>query len=122
MKRKNCWEYHKCNREPGGSKVAELGVCAAAIPGKNDGINKGTYSGRFCWTVTGSFRHGGPTCTYALKVLDCLNCEFMKEVIFKEGPNFVLKPAEASKAIKQMKIEKKKKRKKAAAKKVKASN
>lgn len=30
MSRTNCWEYFKCGREPGGSKVDELGVCPAA--------------------------------------------------------------------------------------------
>lgn len=24
---KNCWEFKKCGRETGGSKVKELGVC-----------------------------------------------------------------------------------------------
>ena len=111
MKRQNCWEFHKCQREPGGSKEKELGVCEVALPGKYDGINKGTYAGRFCWAITGSFRHGGPTCSYALKVLDCLNCDFMKQVIFKEGSKFILKPTEATKAIKITKMRKKKRRK-----------
>jgi len=25
----NCWEFKKCGRQPGGPKVAELGVCPA---------------------------------------------------------------------------------------------
>jgi hypothetical protein len=29
-KKQNCWEYMKCGREPGGEKVAELGICRAA--------------------------------------------------------------------------------------------
>jgi len=29
-KKKNCWEFMKCGREPGGVNAIELGVCRAA--------------------------------------------------------------------------------------------
>ena len=31
----NCWEVKKCGREPGGAKVAELGVCPASTGNKS---------------------------------------------------------------------------------------
>ncbi|MGE5174112.1 MAG: two-CW domain-containing protein, partial [Betaproteobacteria bacterium] len=30
MEKLNCWEHKKCGRQPGGHKVAELGVCPSA--------------------------------------------------------------------------------------------
>ncbi len=112
MKRKNCWEHFECKREPGGSNTEELGVCPVTIPGKYNGINKGLYAGRFCWAITGTYRTGGPICTYALKLLDCLNCEFMKQVIFKEGDKFILSPDDADKAIEKKKQERLNRRRK----------
>ena len=55
MERKNCWEVMKCGRQPGGEKVGEFGVCPAAEPSEFDGTNRGTYGGRFCWAIAGTF-------------------------------------------------------------------
>ena len=64
---RNCWEFKKCGREPGGSKVSELGECPAATEIRLDGQNHGTKGGRMCWIM---------------------KCEFLKEVYKEEGREF----------------------------------
>lgn len=95
MKRKNCWEVEQCGRQPEGEKVEELGVCPAAEPSEYDGTNKGTFAGRFCWAVAGTFCGGKLQGTYAEKLTNCLNCEFLKQVNEDEGRDFVLNPKDA---------------------------
>ena len=56
--KQNCWEYKKCGRQPGGSKVAELGICPVAVENRTDAVNGGKNAGRACWAVTGSFCGG----------------------------------------------------------------
>ena len=90
MKRKNCWEVKKCSRQPGGEKIEEFGVCPAAIHSEYDGENKGTYGGRFCWAVAGTLCVGKIQGIYVEKLIDCLNCEFLKQVNEDEGQGFVL--------------------------------
>lgn len=63
----NCWEFKKCGREKGGSKVAELGVCPAY---PNNGTSCAKIAGTFCGgQVQGSF---------AQKVANCMQCDFYK--------------------------------------------
>jgi len=81
----NCWEYKKCGREPGGTSIAEQGVCPAAADASFDGINSGKYGGRFCWAVAGTFCGGKPQGTYAQKRKSCLNCHFYHLVQAEEG-------------------------------------
>ena len=95
MQRRNCWEVMKCGRSPGGENVERLGVCPAALPNQYDGTNKGKHAGRFCWAVTGTLCGGEVQGTYAKKFLDCLGCEFLKQVNEDEGPNFILTPQKA---------------------------
>jgi len=64
---KNCWEVKQCGRVPGGSKVADMGVCPAY---PNDGTN--------CWNVAGTFCGGKVQGSAAQKRGGCLNCEFYK--------------------------------------------
>lgn len=78
--KQNCWEFKKCGREPGGPKVADLGVCPAAISGASDGINGGKNGGRYCWAVTGTFCGGKVQGTFAQKQLSCMSCDFFKQV------------------------------------------
>jgi hypothetical protein len=93
MTRKNCWEVKKCEREPGGKKIKELGICPASLPTeKYDGINKGLYAGRFCWAVAGTLCGGTRHGTYAIKLMTCLGCEFLKQVNEEEGRFFILSP------------------------------
>lgn len=80
MESLNCWEVKNCGREPGGEKVAELGVCPAATDVNANGINGGTNGGRICWAVTGTLCGGEVQGTFAKKELTCMACEFFKEV------------------------------------------
>jgi PAS domain S-box-containing protein len=85
----NCWEYEKCGREPGGVKVAKIGVCPAAIDAQVDGLNRGSKGGRICWAVTGTFCGGQVQGTFAKKQLSCMNCEFYQKVKVEEGDQFI---------------------------------
>ena len=90
--RQNCWEVKKCGRQHGGKMVDELGICSAAQQGKNDGKNGGKFSGRFCWAVAGTLCYGKCKIqgTFALKFMNCLYCDFLKQVSEQEGGSFVL--------------------------------
>lgn len=93
MERRNCWEVKKCGRQPGGENAEKLGVCPAALPNEYfDGVNKGKHCGRFCWAVAGTLCEGKTQGTYAKKLMDCLGCEFLKQVNEDEGRNFILTP------------------------------
>jgi len=87
MEKKNCWEFKKCGREPGGEKVHELGVCPAAIETKVDGIHGGKNGGRCCWAVVGTFCEGVVQGTFVQKYRNCQNCDFYKTVIKEEAKN-----------------------------------
>ena len=88
----NCWEFKKCSREPGGAKVAELGVCPAARS-DSSGINGGTRGGRICWAVAGTLCGGKTQGTFATKAANCMNCDFYVAVKREEGATFKLLPA-----------------------------
>ncbi len=85
-KRLNCWEFKKCGRQPGGPKVAELGICPAAENTDLDGAHGGKNAGRACWVVAGSLCGGKIQGTYAKKLLNCWRCEFMNKVKKDEEP------------------------------------
>lgn len=87
-----------CGREPGGSKVQELGICPAATVEGLDGINGGKNGGRVCWTVAGTFCDGHVQGTYAVKILTCIKCPFFEKVKIEEGIfnfNFTLENKES---------------------------
>jgi hypothetical protein len=88
MEKNNCWEIKKCGRNPGGMKVAELGLCPAAVEEKTNGINSGKNGGRCCWAVTGTLCGGKIQGTYANKLLNCVKCEFYNLVKQEEGNGF----------------------------------
>ncbi|MDH4321674.1 MAG: hypothetical protein OEV73_09285 [Desulfobulbaceae bacterium] len=92
MGRLNCWEVKQCGRGPeNGTKP----VCPAARPGKYDGVNGGTFAGRFCWAVAGTFcSDNEEQGTFAEKFRDCLNCNFLQQVDIEEGRFLVLTPYE----------------------------
>ncbi len=81
----NCWEFKKCGREPGGEKIAELGLCPAASEESTDGVNEGKNAGRVCWAVAGTFCGGKVQGTFAEKYLSCMACDFFKLVKEQEG-------------------------------------
>lgn len=87
MKQKplNCWEFKKCGRQPGGDKVAELGVCPAAETKSLDGIHRGDNAGRACWIIAGTFCGGKVQGTHAAKHENCTQCEFFKQVMADEN-------------------------------------
>jgi hypothetical protein len=89
MAKLNCWEFHRCGRQPGGEKVGELGVCPAAIEAKLDGLHGGKNGGRACWVVAGTLCGGRERGIFAAKYRDCLKCPFYRQVMEEEGKAFV---------------------------------
>ncbi len=85
MSKQNCWEFKKCAREPGGAKVKELGICPAAIEEKVDGTNSGKNGGRACWALTGTLCGGKVQGIFAVKLKNCMDCDFYKLVGSEEG-------------------------------------
>ena len=81
----NCWDFKKCGREPGGIKVSELGVCAAATATKLNNTNSGKNGGRSCWVVAGTLCGGVVQGIYAKKMQNCMVCEFYKNVKSEEN-------------------------------------
>ena len=77
-KKQNCWEYMKCGREPGGKKVAELGICRAATEEYFNGINSGKNGGRMCFVAAGSFSLDEVHGVFAKKYVSCEDCSFYK--------------------------------------------
>ncbi|MFA4861269.1 sensor histidine kinase [Methanoregula sp.] len=80
MPTKNCWEFRKCGREPGGASAHELGPCPAATETRADRVNGGKNAGRTCWAIAGTMCGGKVTGTYASKTADCHTCEFYQRV------------------------------------------
>jgi hypothetical protein len=85
MSKVNCWEFKKCGREAGGLKVGELGICPAAMESRVNGMNGGKNGGRACWPLAGTFCGGKVQGTFAMKVANCMECEFFKLVGKEEG-------------------------------------
>jgi hypothetical protein len=77
----NCWEFKRCGREPGGKNVEKYGPCPAATEERLDGFRGGKNAGRACWAVAGTMCGGAPTGIYALKVRDCMECDFHHHII-----------------------------------------
>ena len=87
----NCWEFKKCGREPGGAKEQELGICISTKETSVDGINGGLNGGRICWAVAGTLSDENVKGIFALKIKNCLECDFYKKVQKEEGESFVHK-------------------------------
>jgi len=79
-KKRNCWEFMKCQREPGGARAAEKGVCVAAMDSSYEGINDGKNAGRICWAVAGTCCGGEIQGTFAEKRDSCTSCSFYRLV------------------------------------------
>lgn len=84
----NCWEFKKCGREEGGSKVDELGVCTASTDTHYDGKNRGRNAGRKCWHMEGTLCGGSKQGTFSTKVGNCIKCDFFNLVKEEEGDYF----------------------------------
>ncbi len=68
----NCWEFKRCGREAGGAKVGELGVCPA-YP------TDGTHCARTTGTLCGGVVQG----SFALKLANCMKCDFYRSEHYK---------------------------------------
>jgi hypothetical protein len=87
MAKQNCWEFKKCGRQPGGAKVAELGVCPASTEVRVTGTNAGKNGGRACWAIAGTLCGGKVQGAFASKLANCMQCEFYQLVGKEEGVN-----------------------------------
>ena len=85
MAKLNCWEFKKCGRQPGGDKVAEKGLCPAAIESRLNGLNSGRNGGRSCWAISGTLCDDQVQGSFAAKLGDCALCDFYKIVGQEEG-------------------------------------
>ncbi|PKL46904.1 MAG: hypothetical protein CVV39_06565 [Planctomycetes bacterium HGW-Planctomycetes-1] len=81
----NCWEFRKCGRQPGGTKVEEFGVCPAAISKEHNGKNGGQTGGRYCWKAKGTLSDIHTKNNKTEKILKCIACEFYKLVQDEQG-------------------------------------
>ena len=81
----NCWEFKNCGREPGGEKVAELGICPASTNVNLNKSNNGKNGGRSCWPLAGTFCGGKIQGVFAKKFQSCMNCDFYKLVVKEES-------------------------------------
>lgn len=90
MEKLNCWEITKCGREPGGDKINELGICAAAIDTSSNGTNGGINGGRICWAVAGTLSGTEACGHFAKNKPSCLACEVFKQIKSEEGADFSL--------------------------------
>lgn len=85
---KNCWEFKKCGREPGGPNTNMHGVCPAATEARLDGTHNGKNAGRACWVVAGTLCGGEVQGTFAKKFSNCEKCEFYLSVQQEAFPRF----------------------------------
>ena len=85
MVRINCWEFKKCGREPEGGKADGLGVCPAAVAKAVDGVNNGSNGGRLCWAVAGTLCGGKVQAEFAMKLANCVTCDFYNKVLNEES-------------------------------------
>lgn len=93
--KQNCWQVKGCGRNPGGTKVEELGVCPASTKSEVHGINSGQNGGRSCWVIAGTLCGGKIQGTAAMKIVNCMNCDFFKSVWHEEkAANTYTVPAE----------------------------
>ena len=90
MKKLNCWEFKKCDRQEGGPKAASEGVCPAASEARLDGVHDGSNAGRACWVVAGTLCGGQVQGSFASKYANCEQCDFFQLVEKEEGPRFKL--------------------------------
>jgi hypothetical protein len=88
MATQNCWEFNKCGREPRGAKTGDLGVCPASTESRVNGMNQGLHGGRVCWAVSGTFCGGQVQGSFAMKLANCMDCEFYKLVAREETANY----------------------------------
>jgi hypothetical protein len=89
MARQNCWEFKRCGRQPGGNRVADLGVCPASTLEKATGINGGLNGGRTCWAIVGTLCRGQVQDSIEAKLRHCVGCDFRLRTVQEEGDALV---------------------------------
>lgn len=80
----NCWEFKMCGRQPGGGKVAELGICPASVAAGANGIHDGHNGGRACWAIVGTLCAGKVQDSLVAKLHHCVGCDFRRSVEAEE--------------------------------------
>ena len=90
MAKRNCWEFKGCERQVGGKKAEELGVCPAATDDRLSGVHGGEKAGRACWVLAGTMCGGKVQGTFAQKYENCESCDFFKTVREEEGSAYEL--------------------------------
>jgi hypothetical protein len=88
--KKNCWEFKRCGREPGGENADVMGVCPASTNTKLDGIHDGKNAGRACWVIAGTMCNGEVQGIFAQKYNDCRICDLYQKVKEEEGEDFLI--------------------------------
>ncbi len=86
MSKMNCWEFKKCERQPGGQLTGELGVCPASTQKMLNGVHEGENAGRACWAIAGTFCGGIIQGSEAQKQGNCWKCDFFQLVRREETP------------------------------------
>jgi two-component system NtrC family sensor kinase len=76
----NCWEFKKCGREAGGTKVAEFGICPAYPD-----------NGADCAQLAGTFCGGQVQGYFAQKLTSCINCDFYNSPHHKKDMKSLLR-------------------------------
>ncbi len=83
----NCWEFKKCDRQAGGSRIAEFGICPASTDQSLSGMHGGKNAGRACWVIAGTFCGGKVQGSEAQKQHSCWSCDFFQAVKKEETPS-----------------------------------
>ena len=88
--KKNCWEFKRCGREPGGENASAMGVCPASTNTQLDRVHDGKNAGRACWVIAGTMCNGKVQGIFAQKYNDCRVCDFYQKVKEEEGKDFLI--------------------------------
>ena len=73
MAKLNCWEVKKCSN-------LERDNCPAHKEVKLNGVHGGKNGGRSCWVVPGTKCDRLVQGSFAMKLANCLKCQFYKQV------------------------------------------
>ncbi len=79
-KKRNCWEYMNCGRNPGGHAAAGSGVCPVSLHEELNGVHGGKNAGRACWAVDDSLCPEVQRESQQKKFSGCWKCEFYHSV------------------------------------------
>lgn len=88
--KKNCWEFKRCGREPGGENASAMGVCPASTNTQLEGVHDGKNAGRACWVIAGTMCNGEVQGIFAQKYNDCKICDFYQKVKEEEGKDLLI--------------------------------